>query len=62
MHENYMKFDRIIKARNLTPYRVALDCGIAHTYFYRWKAGRIPKVDKLKKIADYLQVKIDDLV
>ena len=56
----YQKFEQLVKARGITTYRVAKDIGIAPTVFSDWKSGRSkPKVDKLKKIADYFGVTIE---
>ena len=56
----YAKFERLLKERNLTPYRVSLDTGIAQSTLSDWKSGRNkPKVDKLKILADYFGVPIE---
>lgn len=56
----YEKFERLLKERNLTPYRVSLDTGIAQSTLSDWKSGRSkPKVDKLKILANYFGVSIE---
>lgn len=56
----YQKFEQLVKARGITAYRVAKDLGYAPTLFSDWKSGKSkPKVDKLKRIADYFGVSID---
>lgn len=56
----YQKFEQLMKARGITSYRVAKDLGLAPTVFSDWKSGKSkPKVDKLKKIADYFGVTIE---
>lgn len=56
----YQKFKQLVKARGITTYRVAKDIGLAPTVFSDWKSGKSkPKVDKLKKIADYFGVTIE---
>lgn len=56
----YKKFERLVRARGTTAYRVAKDIGLAPTVFSDWKFGKSkPKVDKLKKIADYFGVTIE---
>jgi repressor LexA len=56
----YQKFEQLVKARGITTYRVAKDIGLAPTVFSDWKSGKSkPKVDKLKKIADYFGVTIE---
>jgi len=59
----YDKFRQIIEKKGITIYRVAKDCGIPLMSLYDWKAGRSkPKIDKLSKIAKYLDVSIEDLI
>ena len=56
----YEKFERLVKARGISTYRVAKDTGLSTTVFSDWKSGKSkPKVDKLKKIADYFGVTIE---
>lgn len=56
----YERFERLVKARGITAYRVAKDIGLATTVFSDWKSGKSkPKADKLKKIADYFGVTIE---
>lgn len=56
----YQKFEQLVQARGITNYRVAKDLGLAPTVFTDWKKGKsTPKVDKLKKIADYFGVSIE---
>ncbi len=59
----YQKFEQLLKARGVTAYRVAKDLGLSPMVFSDWKNGKSqPKVDKLKKIADYFGVTVDYLV
>ena len=56
----YQKFDKLVKSRGTTAYRVAKDIGISPVVFSDWKSGKSkPKVDKLKMIADYFGVTIE---
>ena len=56
----FEKFEQLVKARGITAYRVAKDIGLAPTVFSDWKSGKSkPKVDKIKKIADYFGVSVD---
>lgn len=53
----YKKFERLLAEKNVTAYHVAKELGMATSTFANWKAGRYePKVDKIKKIADYFGV------
>ena len=54
---------KIVQEKGLTAYRVAKDTGISPTVFSDWKSGKSsPKIDKIKKIADYLNVSEDYLM
>ena len=53
----YEKFERLLRDRNLTPYRVSRDTGIAQSSLSDWKRGvSKPKVDKLQVLSDYFGV------
>ena len=57
MYENYRMYRDF---KNLTDYKVAKATGIHRSTFTDWKTGRsAPKLDKLKKIADFLDVPIE---
>ena len=56
----YEKFKILLDKKGVTAYRVAKDTGISSVVFTDWKQGRSkPKIDKLKKLADYFDVKIE---
>lgn len=55
----YPKFAKLLQKHKITAYRVAKDTDISTATLSDWKTGRsIPKLDKLKKIADYFDVPI----
>ncbi len=57
----YSRFLAILKAKNLTPYKVSKDTGVSQATLTSWKNGSyVPKYDKLKKLADYLGVSVSD--
>lgn len=59
----YEKFNRIVKQKGITAYRVAKDTNLSPVVFTDWKNGKSkPKVDKLKRIAAYLGVSLEDLI
>ncbi len=59
----YSNFQQIIKKRGVTPYRVSKDTGIAQSTLSDWKSGRsVPKLDKLLKISEYLEVELEELI
>lgn len=55
----YAKFQRLLDEHNTTAYKVAQAINVPTSTFYNWKKGLYtPKIDKLKKIADYFGVPI----
>ena len=47
----------------ITPYRLCKDTGISQSTLTNWKNGNyVPKIDKLRKIADYLGVSLEYLM
>lgn len=59
----YKKFEELLKEKNVTAYQVAKETGIATATLSNWKAGKYtPKIDKLKKLADYFGVPIEELM
>ena len=60
---SYEKYAVIRDKNGLSDYRVSKDTGIATTTLYDWKNGvSMPKTDKLRLIATYLNVSIEDLL
>lgn len=56
----YAKFDTLCKEREVTPYRVSKVTGISQSTLSDWKNGKSqPKLDKLKKLAEFFKVSID---
>lgn len=59
----YEIFERLLKERGITAYKVAQETGITTATLSSWKKGRYtPKQEKLQKIADYFGVTIDYLM
>ena len=55
----YEIFEKLLKEKGLTAYRVAQETGVSTSTLTSWKQGKYtPKPDKLQKIADYLGVQI----
>lgn len=56
----YGKFERLLRERNLTPYRVSLGTGIAQSTLSDWKRGvSKPKFDKLVILAKFFNVPVE---
>lgn len=59
----YEKYAKLRDEKGVTDYAVAKATGIGASTFSDWKSERSePKIDKLKKIAEYFGVTIDELV
>ena len=59
----YYNFEKIIKEKGISPYRVSKDTGIPYATLSDWKNGKSkPKLDKLIKIAAYLKIELDELL
>lgn len=60
LYPRYEKFESLLEERNVTAYKVATDTGISTATLTNWKFDRYrPKIDKLKKLADYFNVPIE---
>lgn len=58
----YEIFEKLLKSRGITAYKVAKDTGITTATLTSWKQGKyIPKQEKLIKIANYFNVSIEYL-
>ena len=59
-------YERYVELRNqkgVSDYRVAKDTGIPKSTFSDWKSGRSkPKIAKLKILAGYFGVAVDELI
>lgn len=59
----YENFERLCKAKGVTPAEVSRNTGIATSTLTNWKKGSYtPKIEKLQKIADYFGVPVDYLL
>ncbi len=60
---SYEKFKAILERKNIRPADVAKGTGMTSTVFSDWKKGKSnPKVDKLSRIAAYLNVPLGELL
>ena len=58
----YEIFEKLLRKRHTTAYRVAKDTGVTTATLSSWKQGKYtPKLEKLQKIADYFGVSPDYL-
>ena len=60
---DYSAFEYLLKSTGTTVYRVSKETGIAASTFTDWKNGRsCPKADKLKRIAAFFGISLDELL
>ena len=58
----YERYGRLRDLKGYTDAQVARETGVSKVTLSEWKSGRsTPKADKLKKIADFLEVSLDYL-
>ena len=59
----YKEFADLCVIKNVTPYKVAKECGFSGVSLSDWKSGKsTPNADKLVKIARYLGTTVEYLV
>lgn len=59
----YERYCRLCKDRGKAPSTAAVEMGISKSAVTTWKKlGRTPKIDQLKKVADYFDVSLDYLM
>ena len=59
----YEKYEELLRSTGKTSYQVSKDTGIGQNTLSNWKTGRSkPKLDKLKILADYFGVKLEELI
>lgn len=61
--KSYENFDKIIKAKGISAYKVSKETGVSTVTLSNWKNGKYtPKADKLQAICDYLCVDMDMII
>ena len=59
----YEIFERLMKEKRLTQYKVAKATGLSQSTLSSWKTGQyVPKADKLQILADYFDVPVEYLM
>ena len=59
----YEKYEALRNERKLTNYQVSEGTGISQATLSEWKNGKYtPKLDKLKKIANFFGVPLEELI
>jgi transcriptional regulator with XRE-family HTH domain len=59
----YSNLDKALTEKGISRYRLSIETGVPQSSLSRWKKGvAVPKVDKLKKIATFLEMPLDELI
>ena len=59
MSASWELFEKLRKAKGLSAYQIAKDCGFSQSVLSNWKAGRYtPKDDKIRALAEYLDTPV----
>lgn len=60
----YEIFEQLLQKKGISAYRVARETGISQASLSDWKSGKVkrPSIDKLQKIAEYLDCSVDYLL
>lgn len=57
--DSFAKLAKLVQNNGLTFYQLGKRLGIPSSFFSEWKRGKMmPKIDKLKILADYFDVPI----
>lgn len=57
---SFKKVEALVQENNITFYALGKEIGFSSSFFSEWKRGKMmPKIDKLKKIADYFNKPIE---
>lgn len=58
--KSFEKLNKLVKDKGISYYALSKSTGLPNSLFSEWKSGKsVPKVDKLKKIADYFGVSVE---
>jgi transcriptional regulator with XRE-family HTH domain len=58
----FENIQRIAQEKNLTIQSIEKGCGLSGGIISKWKESNNPKIDNLKKVADFLGVTIEQLI
>lgn len=58
--DSFKRVEELVHVNNISFYALGKEVGFSSSFFSEWKRGKMmPKIDKLKKLADYFGVSID---
>ncbi len=58
----YNNLEELCKKKKITLAALARELGLSNSATTYWKRGSVPKYETLKKIADYFEVRVEDLL
>lgn len=59
----YKKFEQLAQQKGVSAYKISKATGVSQSIFSNWKKGKyIPSAKNLQKIADYLEVPMEELI
>lgn len=59
-HESFKQLEKLVVDKGLSFYKLGQETELPSSFFSEWKRGKMmPKVDKLKILADYFNVPIE---
>lgn len=59
---SYTQLDKLLKENNITAYKVGKETNVSTATLTSWKKGKyMPKIDKISRIAKYLNVPLEKL-
>ncbi len=57
---SFKKVEALVQEHNISFYALGKEIGFSSSFFSEWKRGKMmPKIDKIKKIADYFNKPIE---
>lgn len=58
--ESFKKLEQLVVQKDISFYKLSQELKWSSSFFSEWKRGKMmPKVDKLKTLADYFEVPIE---
>lgn len=57
---SFRKVEGLVRENNISFYALGKEIGLPSSFFSEWKRGKMmPKIDKIKKIADFFEMPIE---
>lgn len=56
------KLMEVLEIQKISPYKLCKDLGYSNSVFTSWKNGKVPSIEKLAEISNYLEISSDYLL